>query len=456
MTVTYTSIHLLFAEGTVVFEKDTVLNANVIQEINPVSTELPISRVEFTVVVLDETLSMFSGSTYSQLAERLPIMVYEYIDAAPRLIGRFYLDTWKNITENKLEFSAVDILGVMQGTDFDGIFFSAATTLPNVLSQVLTPVNFSYNLDSALTAVTLSGWIPPGNYRQALQQILFASGATVTTAGSELLAITPVGLASQLYDYKIKDSQKMHEQSVELLPLVSKIELVSHNYTQGTVLETIFDQYLEAGSYKIVFEKPYYSIIIAGPGYTQKVLGTENGDYQATENGDYIEAGGEYNQGVNSLYLTLESAATVTVTGYPWVDSKQSFTFTETGTESLKNSKSYLISDATLISISNAQTILNSLRDYYRQRYIQEVKLLPSDITLQDIAISNTVYNHNLLGLVHKMDVDLVRGFLAKTSLRGIEPVYVLPSETPVRRVRTGVGISGMGLTYNNKWRQYA
>jgi hypothetical protein len=456
MSVTIPTIILTVGGTVLTFTGTEVISAKITEEVNPLSIELPYNVLEFKIHNTDTTFSMFSGSVYSQLSERLPVMVYENVNGVSEFMGKFYLDTWKNTSEYEFEFRAIDVIGTMAATDYDGGFWATATTLETVLNQVLLPKNILYTIDETIKSVEIQGWIPPGDYRKALQQICFAAGAVASCARSDRLVISPIELPYQLYDGKIHNSEKLKSQPIELLKLVTSIELVSHSYTQGTELQTIFDKYLEAGSHKIVFNQPYYNIIVDGPGFVPSVLILENGDYFAFEDGDHLEVSGEYIfDSPNSLRLEMQEAGQVTITGYPWVDSKRSYLFFESGLTEYSNKNALIISEATMVNENNAQTVLNRLRDYYRQRYKQTITLLPSSYQTKDIIASSTLFEKTILGFVQKMDMNLVGGFLQVTDIRGIEPVYVAPTEHPLRRVTTGVGICGADLTYNNRWRNY-
>lgn len=455
MTVTYPIIRFLFSSGDVEFSRTQVKNANLLEQTNIISTEIPINTIDFKLVTLDDLFSMFSESA-ALLTERLPLLVYEQVDGETLLLGKFYLSTWKNTSDKVMEFSAYDIIGVLDNTDFDGLFWSTPVTLAAALAQVLTPINVAYEIDSSLADVELSGWMPSGSYRDALQQIGFAAGATILTSRRENILITKSVSPTFFYVDRLFSTERLGKQTLELLPIVSTIELVSHNYEASDTVETIFDKYLEAGSYKVIYEKPYYDIVISGPGYTQFVLGTEAGDYLTTENGDYLEAGGEYNVNSNSAYFTISVAGQVTITGHPWIDSKRSYIFNETGTNESQNKKTIKVADATLINTSNGQTILDGMRDYYRLRYVQTTKILPTELETNDIVLSNTVYETNVLVSIQKMDMDLTGGFLSKVEMLGVVPVYVEDSVSPARRLRTGIAVSGAGLTKNNRWRRYA
>jgi hypothetical protein len=455
MTTTYSIIQFLFPSETIEFSRDQILAANLVEENTPISIEIPVSTLTFKLYVSDNSFSMFSDSS-TALIEKLPILAYESIDGDVRLLGKFYLKKWKNTQEHQIEFTAIDIIGVLENTDFDGVFFSDATLVSEALTQILTPINVSFELSDDFVDSSVKGWIPSGNYREALQFLCFAGNAITSTARSENLVINSISIPELFYDAKLKDSEKKNV-GIEFLPLISKIELVSHNYTQQDTLETIFEKYLEAGSHKIVFSKPYTGVVVDGPGYTQSVLGTEGGDTLGTEYGDSLEAGGEYNINSNSVYLTISTAGTVTITGYPWLDSQRSFVFNEDGVTEADNKNTILISDATLVNVDNGQDILDNLINYYRQRYIQNVKIFPTvNVQTGDIVLSGTIYNNKILAYVRKMEIDMIGGFLAKTEIHGLAaPAYVPAEENPTRKARTGMATCGADLTRNNSWRNY-
>jgi hypothetical protein len=453
--ITYPIIQIEVGEQTLEFSGEEVAIANLIEEINPISVEIPISAIEFNIISSDTTLSMFDGEVFQLLSERLPVTVYESIDGENTFIGKFYLEEWENVSEYEFHFRAIDIIGVLDTIDYDGGFWSTATTLQTVLSAILDPIDVLFSVDATIQDVEISGWNPPGTYREAVQQVCFAAKATTSTFGSDRLLINPIEIPIGVYDRKVMDSEKLMEQSIKLQPLVTSIELISHNYTQGDELKTIFEKYLEPGFYKIVFDQPYYDIIIDGPGYAPELFITDDGEFIVTDDDEYIEVGGEYVFGPNSLSLDVQEAGTVTITGYPWIDSKRSFTFYESVEQEYANKNALKVDSATMINVDNAQSVLDQMRDYYRQRYTKNISLLPSETQIGDMLLTNTIYQKHILGIVQKMDFNLTGGYIAKTDMLGIEPAYIPPSESPVRLARTGIAVCGSDLMAQNMFREY-
>jgi len=268
-----------------------------------------------------------------------------------------------------------------------------------------------------------------------------------STARSITLNFIGVSLPDVEYDSHILDENKFMDQSVKLLPLVTGIELVSHNYAEGDDPVEFFSEVLAIGNHKIVFEQPYFDIVVTGPGYTPTLLTVEGGaDTITTEDGvDDIEVGGEYNFGPNSLYLAVTAPGLVTITGTPWIDSKRAFTYTEEGSEDFLNKLTLKVENATLVSTDIAETVLGVMSDYYAQRYEQHVKLVPSTITINDIVLTSAFYDKHIIAIVQKMSLDLTGGFLAETDILGSRypGIYATPGEYGMAGTAAGLEYSG-------------
>ena len=445
--MTITATRIVLDAGTELFEftGSQIAEAKIITENNPVSVELPISTIEFKVI--NTAFTPFSDAI-KLLSERLPVSVYESVDGNEQFMGEFFLEDWKNVSEEEFAFIATDLIGILEKTEFDGIFWSSQITLSAALSQTLGAIGIDYDLEASIENNLVSGWIPPGNYREALKQICFAAGAAVYTNRRNDIRVEAIALPYQeSYTLLVDNSEKLEGHTLDTLPIVTGIELVSHNYSQGAGIETIYEETLAAGEHKVVFGKPYYSIVIDGPGFASSTLALENNDDFVLEDGDFIEVAGEYLTAVNSVTFVLTTPGTVTITGYPWIDSKRSFLFTEDGITESSKKNNLIIEDATLISVNNAQTILDLLRDYYRNRYLQTLTLLPTVAKPKDLMLAETLYSAMMLTTIEKIEFDLTGGFLAKIVAIGLEVVFV-------RRAVTGIAAAGSDLTWQSRFRR--
>lgn len=252
----------------------------------------------------------------------------------------------------------------------------------------------------------------------------FASGEDGTFVGTIEFGRTPGQYVLPAQDFDVEDTEKTSVNPVKLKPLVTSIELVSHLYTQSTELLDIYEEDLDEGLHKIVFDQPLYGIVVAGPGYLEASLTTEDDAFQIVTEDDAfeIEIGGAYVFGSNSVNLQVSApGGVVTITGYPYIDSQRGWTFTESGIGSSTDLNAIKVPSATLVSPDNVEEILDLLRDYFQIRYEQEMTLFPTTIKPNDTIQTTTLKNNELNGVVEKMVLDLTRGHLAKTRMVGRE-----------------------------------
>jgi len=443
MTRTYPIIKMVIAGEEIIWQDTDIVTASAIQEVHPISLEMPISVINFTVYTTDARFSIFDdGDLYEALAEGQVIQVFEYVDGTPVFINEFYLQEWKYVATNTMQFRGVDLIGLLGGMQYDGGFWSSPTSIGAILGAVLDQHGVVYAVNSATASINLSGWIPPGTARDALQQICFAARAVATGTIGRVLTIEPAVYQLQVssIDLVVPDTDKQDNQTVELKPLVTGVELITHDYTQGDTSEVIFSDTLEPGSYKIVFNKPYYSVTATGVGYIPSPLITEGEDYLITEGGDNLVANGDYEYGPNSLLLTVFSpGGAVEVTGYPWVDNRQAFYLPVGPNDSRRNV--VLIENATLVNFNNRYPVAYRAVDYFGRRYDHRFTLLryntPAALygsapvygsglyTEAGLKVGDTVHSNALhkavLGVAEKLDYDLTGGFRIGVRSVGIQ-----------------------------------
>lgn len=446
MPATNPIIEMTIGDQEITFQGSEIIDAQVVKEINPISTEVPISTIEFTIYTTDTRFSIFSeGEYYQALSKRQPIRAYEEIGETRVFIGDFYLDEWEYLSEHEFKFTGIDLIGVLDSVDYEGGFWSDLTPIHTILAAVLDQHYIKHETDTDLASVTLKGWVAPSTAREAIQQICFAAGATVTTRPGNTLAFSAarIPLRNPSTDRTIANGDIDESQSVSLKPMVSSIELISHDYKQGTASQEIYKEDLEPGNYKIIFNEPYFNVTATGVGYVPFNLGTENEDELTTESGDSLVIQGDYIYGPNSLNLTVfPPGGSIVVTGYPWIDSKRAHIYQAPEGAAQESKNNFKIDSATLVNSSNAQTILELIRDYFAQRYIHDFTIMrytaPLSVygaspvysrglysqagpVVNDSTRSTAIKTKDIVGIIERMEVGMADGFLPKTRIVGIE-----------------------------------
>ncbi|MEA4811151.1 MAG: hypothetical protein VB108_01120 [Anaerolineaceae bacterium] len=475
--LTYPILRMNINNQSLQFADNDILEAEVVQEIHPLSIEVPISTARVRIYTEDPRFSPFAdGEFYYSLVSNMRMDLYERLDNNEHFLGRFYLEDRHNPVENSFEFVLRDAVGVLDTIPFDGMFWAVPTPVKNVIASILDPVGIPYTVDSAVGERLINGYLP-GNktVREVLQQALFAARAYASTAKSESINIKDAVLpragvnwpqkkysegkygqlfyGPQILQGIITDTDKTMETALKQLPLVTAIQIQAHDYTEGQTEEEIYNAVLPPGDFKIIYPKSYHTVTATGVGDIPEWLTCEDGSVLVTEDsGAYpnctiIVKHGAFEFGPNSLTLhVVPPGGQVIVKGYPWLDSTRVFYYNEaeamhqfsTGFKfgqikyaGAKYSKIWVesaarnewtITDATMVSSANAPEVLSKLVEYARLRYQQEVKLFPrTDTEPGNIKLADSLYGKDIVGIVEKTVSDLTGGYLINTELVGVE-----------------------------------
>jgi len=470
MANTYPIVRLNINNQTIEFRNHDVIDARVIQEVHPIGIEVPASMATIRIYTTDPRFSPFSdGEFYAELVNNLIVDVYESLDDVEHYIGRFYLDEWKNPIENEFEFVCRDAIGVLDTISFDGMFWENSVSLGEAISTILDPVGIPYSVSDVVAGRMVKGYLPASKLREALQQVLFAGRAIAVTAQSDQIVIKDVVLpvpgvnettqyygdpyfgqvffGDYQYDGVIGTNDKTDKQDLKLEPLVTGIELISHDYTKGLTQEEIYSAWLEPGDYKIVYSKPYYDVVAEGVGSVPAYLMTEDNRAITTEDSCVLSWEGAYQYGVNHIFLHVVIAGNVVVRGYPWIASTRAFVYDEA--EATKKYSSgavygdtatygevyyakfwqvsaapnvWKVEKATMVSADIAPDVFNMLIHFAKLRYRQNMTLFPrASIRPGHFKLVESLYQKGVNGIVTKITSKLTGGFLLDTELLGIE-----------------------------------
>lgn len=152
--------------------------ASFIHEIDLVSDTVPIN-------VMDATFHSRTNVEYV-FQSKQPVEAYD----GENLIGIYYIEKGNRTGARDYTISCQDAIGILDRDTFDGGIWLEDTPISEMLLAV---VDGSFELDIApeLSEVTLHGYIPESTKREALQQIAFAAGVCIDTAGSAKIRVFP-------------------------------------------------------------------------------------------------------------------------------------------------------------------------------------------------------------------------------------------------------------------------
>ena len=385
----------------ITFTDADIKAASVIENTSILSTEVIIHTLNLRLYSADAEFSLINPTgDYASLAQRQPLSVYETVGNQSLFIGQYYLDTWENQSDTVIEFSCIDLVGVLDTMTYKGgIWLGAGIALEDLLEDILAPIFAPYDLEGTLYGTVVIGWIPICTYREALQQIAFAVGAYVDCSRDRPIKIYPsvIASASTDYDTAITKAEKGANQSLSLKPMVTGVEVTAHDLIEGTGNKKLYDGVLTVGTHEITFSQPMHDLTITGATITES--------------------------GANYALLDVTTEGTVVLSGLVYVDTRRTYSVYTPGlTDSIKLNI-LKVEDATLVNSGNATAVTQRIYDYYQQRYFQKVKLYASLVAVGDTVLVDALYNEKIRGLVEKMEIDLAMGFIAQCEVVGVEHV---------------------------------
>lgn len=392
------------------FSGTEIKAAKVIEEVNLLSTELPVNTVDLELFSSDGDFSITNpAGFYANLQYKEPLDVLEDINGSMVFIGRFYLDKWESETENIARFEASDLIGLLGESDFEGM--SGIETISYYINKIMTGAGFDYELDATYTAAPqwLVGFIGKVSYRDALQQVAINIGAYVTCSRSKVIRIVPMELASNLstYDYTLTDAQKGINSKTTLKPLVTGVEITGHYYGTDEIMVQLAKLALPAGNHRI-----YFGLDV--PVWDSFTLTNATNISSGVWAGTYID-------------INVAVDATVTIEGAKYTDAQK--VYSEYNGALPANTKPNIVrvSDATMITsfvqpsdYIHASDVVERFYDYYQQRYVQKIKLFGSLIAPGNSVLIDVQSNKQMKGIVERMESDLARGYVSNVEITGV------------------------------------
>lgn len=159
------------------FYGDELREVKLIQEIDPISTQISINTADFT---LD---SKFSDTEYSFQAKQ-PLSVY--------FNGELKATTFVKKSTRKAKrlwsIQSEDYIGLMDSMPYYGGIYTNKNAV-ELLTDIFTVAKVPYSIDNVFANAVVTGYIPFTTCRDALMQVAFAIQAVVDTSNSEVVKV---------------------------------------------------------------------------------------------------------------------------------------------------------------------------------------------------------------------------------------------------------------------------
>lgn len=306
----------------VIFYGDQLKNANQKQKLDPISSEIAINPFTFT-------LSSNTDMEY-HFQKNQPISAYQNGE----LVSTNFVKSSKRTGRRTWNITCEDYIGILDSKQFKGGMYNdySVTTL---IDDIFVAAGVLYTLDESFAEMKLTGHIPFTTCREALKQAAFAIQGAVITSGSDKVRIVKL---SDETSQTVNKRRILQGQSFDIDDIVTGVELSVHKYRAVNDEQIVYEAEESGTGIGIVvkFSEPLHSLEITNGKFEE--YGTNYAIFNANEG--CVLKGKKYEHSTTSKYKR-----------------KQDIT-----ADTEENIKS--ITNATLVSTSNADMILDRCFDY--------------------------------------------------------------------------------------------
>lgn len=237
-----------YGYGAVIYG-DELRNVKLIQEINPISTEIPISTCDFT-------FNGKRGVKYSfQQGQSLSIYNNDVLKATT------FIKEYKRKSETLWDIKSEDYIGVLDRVPFVGGIYKNKSS-NELFREIFKTAGVPYDVAETISA-DLSGYIPYTTCRNALMQVALATRAVIDTSANEVVSV--VDFSKSYGDVNVLASQIMQGESYDEEEAVTSVELVTHLYIASPEVEEVYKA-SESGAGEgifIKFNEPLHDLVIS-------------------------------------------------------------------------------------------------------------------------------------------------------------------------------------------------
>lgn len=197
------------------FYGDELRNVKLIQEIDPISSQISINTADFT---LDS-----KGDIEYNFQQKQPFSVY--------FNGILRATTFVKSSKRKAKFlwdvQSEDYISLMDSTPFVGGIYKNKNAV-ELLEEIFAVAKVPYNISVLFDDVSVTGYIPYTTCREALMQVAFAIMAVVDTSNSSTVDVFRLDTTPT---QTIPLNRIMQGQNFDTGNRVTAVEVLSHTYT---------------------------------------------------------------------------------------------------------------------------------------------------------------------------------------------------------------------------------
>lgn len=201
---------------------------------------------------------------WRQFTAGAPLDLYNY--EGGQIIGRFYVQTVRQISRKYVEFTCTDCVGILSALSDHGGGIYTGQTIGSIITDIMTGSGLPYTVEQDVADVQAYGRLPRDNRRTNLGRVLVATGATLMeNNGTVVIKYLGAGNVENLPQRVIY----LNSGEVEYKNPATAVQVTEHAFfqTANDVTSTLFDNTNEvspAVNQLVVFDEPYYNLTTTG------------------------------------------------------------------------------------------------------------------------------------------------------------------------------------------------
>lgn len=192
-------------------------SAAIVNEMDLVGLELPVSTFNFTLDVDDDVEFMF------QLKQPVEVRNND------TLLGVYYIDAYSRTSQTVYPIECYDAIGVLDETPFPGGAYLSGISAKELLKEIVGE-DFSIMYAPDVADTTLTGILEPMSKREAIQHVLFAWGVQLATDGTDSLKVFLIPTEAE----QLPMDDTYTGVSVDTSAIVTKVSVTAHTYAQAS------------------------------------------------------------------------------------------------------------------------------------------------------------------------------------------------------------------------------
>lgn len=226
-----------YGYGTL-FYGDELRNVKITQELDPISTQISINVVDFT-------LDSRSDMEYS-FQQKQPLSIF--------FNGELKATTFVKKSTRKAKrlwsIQSEDYIGLLDSIPYYGGIYTNKNAV-ELLTDIFTVAKVPYSIDDVFSNAVVTGYIPFTTCRDALMQVAFAIQAVVDTSNSDVVKVFAL---EEEVKQTIPLKRIMQGQNFSDDETVTGVEVAVHTYKPITETMNVYDA-TESGTGQNIFVK---------------------------------------------------------------------------------------------------------------------------------------------------------------------------------------------------------